>query len=121
MARRPQSKAAEPIGAALLRMLSPLPPELRRSVTFDNGTEFARHYRRHAKGIQTYFCDVSSPWQKGGVENVIGRLRRFLPRRTILKQIRASELDVAIQAYHNTPGSAWITGRPPQYSPPRCT
>ena len=55
--------------------------ELRRSVAFDNGTEFARHSRLHTLGIRIYFCEVRSPWQKGGVENAIGRLRRFLPRR----------------------------------------
>ena len=85
LAWRPGSKAAEPIGAEPVRILSPLPTELRRSVTFDNGTEFARRYRQHAKGIQTYFCDVKSPWQKGGVENAMGRRRRFLPRPTDLK------------------------------------
>ena len=103
LAWRPPSKAAEPIGAALLRMLSPLPAELRRSVTFDHGTEFARHYRLHTRGIRTYFCEVGSPWQKGGVENAIGRLRRFLPRRTNLKQIKAAQLTATIQAYNNTP------------------
>ena len=103
LARRLNSKAATPIAAAMARMLSPLPPELRRSVAFDNGTEFARHRRLHKLGIRTYFCEVRSPWQKGGVENAIGRLRRFLPRRTNLKQMRASELTAVLQAYNNTP------------------
>ena len=49
--------------AAITGMLSPLPAELRRSVAFDNGTEFARHSRLYALGIRTYFCDVRSPWQ----------------------------------------------------------
>ena len=47
---------------------------LRRTVTFDNGTEFAQHYQLHALGMETFFCDTHSPWQKGGVENAIGRL-----------------------------------------------
>ena len=59
LAWRPGSKAAEPIGAAPVRILSPLPPELRRSVTFDNDTEFARHYRLHAKGIRLTFATSS--------------------------------------------------------------
>ena len=58
-----------------------LPPEWRQTVTFDNGTEFARHHQLHALGIQTFFCDTHSPWQKGGVENAIGRMRRTLPRK----------------------------------------
>ncbi|MYC34711.1 MAG: hypothetical protein F4X64_16230 [Chloroflexi bacterium] len=53
----------------------------RKSVTFDNGAEFARHYRLHELGMETFFCDTRSPWQKGGVENAIGRLRRGLPPR----------------------------------------
>ena len=51
-----------------------------RTVTFDNGTEFALHYRLHDLGIETFFCDTHSPWQKGGVENAIGRLRRTPPQ-----------------------------------------
>ena len=42
------------------------PPEWRRTVTFDNGTEFALHYQLHDLGIETFFCDTYSPWQKGG-------------------------------------------------------
>ena len=50
------------------------------TVTFDNGTG-SRHHQLHALGIQT-FRDTHSPWQKGGVENAIGRMRRTLPRKT---------------------------------------
>ena len=59
------------------QVLGQMPPEWRRTVTFDNGTEFALHYWLHELGIETFFCDTHSPWQKGGVENAIGRLRRF--------------------------------------------
>jgi transposase, IS30 family len=52
--------------------------QLRKSVTFDNGTEFARHRALHRLAIKTFFCDRYAPWQKGGVENVIGRMRRFI-------------------------------------------
>ena len=76
---RPPSKAAGPIAETIARVLGPLPPALRQTVTFDNGTEFARHHELHDLGIETFFCDTYSPWQKGGVENTIGRLRRFLP------------------------------------------
>ena len=93
------------------RRLSPWPAELRLSVVFDNGTEFARHYRLHPPGILTYFCDVRSPGQKGGVENSIGRRRRFLPRWTDLKQLRASELTAVLQAYNNTPRRCWLPAR----------
>ena len=65
-------------------LLAPLPPTWRQTITFDNGTEFARHYDLHALGLETFFCETHSPWQKGGVENAIGRLRRTLPRKTDL-------------------------------------
>jgi IS30 family transposase len=47
------------------------------SITFDRGTEFCSHEKL---GIKTYFCEPHSPWQKGGVENFNGRIRRFLPK-----------------------------------------
>ena len=76
------SKAATPAVSAIAQLLSPFSPQWRRTVTFDNGTEFARHHQLHALEIQTFFCATRSPWQKGVVENGIGRLRRFLPQKT---------------------------------------
>ena len=51
--------------------------EWRHSVDFDNGTEFARQQHLYAAGIRAYFCEVKSPWQKGGVENAIGWRWRY--------------------------------------------
>ena len=53
-----------------------LPKTSVQSITFDRGTEFCSHEKL---GIKTYFCDPHSPWQKGGVENFNGRVKRFLP------------------------------------------
>jgi IS30 family transposase len=50
-----------------------------KSITFDNGSEFADHDRLKELGIDTYFCDPGSPWQKGSIENFNGVARRFLP------------------------------------------
>jgi len=50
-----------------------------KSITFDNGSEFAEHTRLNGMGIKTYFCDPGAPWQKGGIENLNGVARRFLP------------------------------------------
>ena len=66
IAARQPGKAAEPIASAMHDLLAAFPAAWRRTVTFDNGTEFARHYRLHDLGIQTFFCDTHSPWQKGG-------------------------------------------------------
>ncbi|KQM81071.1 hypothetical protein ASE70_18455 [Sphingomonas sp. Leaf22] len=98
---RQDSLKADPVADALVRMLKPLPATLRRSITFDNGTEFTRHQRiERGLALDTYFCDPRAPWQKGGVENAIGRLRRDLPRSTDLDDLPSRKLD-AILARHN--------------------
>ncbi len=98
------SKQAEPVVHALRAALEPLPGPLRQTLTFDNGTEFARHYELHqADGIATYFCDPHAPWQKGGIENAIGRMRRYLPRKTDLAQIEDDLFTATILRYNNTP------------------
>ena len=102
IAVRPPGKAASPIADAMSQALGQLPPDWRRTVTFDNGTEFALHYRLHDLGIETFFCDTHSPWQKGGVENAIGRLRRTLPRKTDLAALPEEQVyadDSGLQQY----------------------
>ena len=103
IAVRPPSKAAEPIAQALCDILAPLPAPWRQTVTFDNGTEFTQHYQLHLYDIETFFCDAYASWQKGGVENAIGRLRRRLPRKTDLTTISDEEFTKLVQAYNNTP------------------
>lgn len=97
------SKRAEPVALALKAALEPLPAQARQTVTFDNGTEFARHYELNTVGIATYFCDPHAPWQKGGIENAIGRMRRFLPRKTDLANIDEPLFEALILRYNNTP------------------
>ena len=77
-----------------------MPPSLKQSLTFDNGTEFAQHYRI---GLDTFFCDPHAPWQKGGVENAIGRIRRRLPRKTNLDHLHSRDIVAVAQAYNHTP------------------
>ena len=95
-----RNRKAGPTAAALAGLLDPLPQSFRRSLTFDNGTEFAQHYRI---GLRTYFCDPHAPWQKGGVENAIGRIRRFLPRKTDLASVSPDVIHSVAQAYNHTP------------------
>ena len=103
VAIRPANKMADPIASHLAALFAKLPPRLRRTVTFDNGTEFARHRRLHPLAIKTYFCDPYSPWQKGGVENAIGRMRRFMPRKTDLASLPEDRFQALVAAYNNTP------------------
>jgi IS30 family transposase len=103
LARQP-SRAAQPTEQQLRAWLQTLPESLRRTITFDNGTEFAQHYRLTEQlGIKTFFCDPHSPWQKGGIENAIGRMRRPLPRKTDLATIDEDTLNACVAAYNNTP------------------
>ncbi len=103
LAVRQAGKAADPVAAALERLLAPLPPPWRQTVAFDNGSEFAGHHRLHRLGIQTFFCDTHAPWQKGGVENAIGRMRRTLPRKTDLAALSEERFTQLMLAYNNTP------------------
>jgi len=99
-----QGKSATETYHNLHAILRSLPACCRQSIVFDNGTEFAQHHLlKKQLDMQTFFCDVRAPWQKGGVENAIGRLRRFLPRNTNLSDITTTEFTSMIQNYNNTP------------------
>jgi IS30 family transposase len=97
---RTSSRKAEPTALLLAQIIEPLPKRLRRSLTFDNGTEFAEHHRL---AIKTFFCDPHAPWQKGGVENAVGRIRRWLPRQTNLEDLDLDDVLNAAVAYNHTP------------------
>lgn len=97
------TKQAKPVVSQLLELFKCLPAPLAKSITFDNGTEFAEHYRLNEVGIKTYFCDVRSPWQKGGIENAIGRLRRRLPRKTDISKLNNNDIDTLVGLYNHTP------------------
>jgi IS30 family transposase len=103
LAARPPSKAADGVAKNLLALLAPLPPLLRQTITFDNGTEFARHRELHRLSMRTFFCKPHAPWQKGGIENAIGRMRRFLPRKSDLSTLSNRRFHALLGAYNNTP------------------
>ena len=98
------NKGAEAVRLRLCEHFHSLPKRLRRSITYDNGTEFAQHHLvNQAAGTKSYFCHTHSPWQKGGVENAIGRLRRNLPRKTQISTSSAHDITIIIQRHNNTP------------------
>ena len=77
------SKRADEVTKGIIQRMTTLTP---LSITFDNGSEFAHHTTiKSTLGIQTYFCDPGSPWQKGTVENSICRLHRYIPKNSDLK------------------------------------
>jgi len=104
IAQQPVDRKAVRTASTIARRLGRLPKAMRKTVSFDNGTEFAEHHRLHKPlGVQTFFCDPHSPWQKGGVENSIGRLRRYLPRKTDLNSITAADIKRYVRRLNNTP------------------
>ena len=73
---------------------------LRKSITFDNDTAFAQHgLLQSMRAMATWFCDAYASWQKGGVENANGRLRRWLPRHIDIDRLSDAEIqDIVITA-----------------------
>jgi IS30 family transposase len=70
---------------ALVKQVVTLPAELRRTLTWDRGTEMAQHKRFSvATNVKVYFCDPQSPWQRGTNENTNRLLRQYFPRKTDL-------------------------------------
>ena len=89
---------------AIIKMLRPLPKPLRKTITHDNGGEFARHkIVEKALNMPAYFCDPHSPWQRGSIENGNGRLRIDLPRKTKLSSYTKQDIQDQAMLYNNTP------------------
>src|SRR5690606_31097440 len=85
---------AEAVRDGIVRAIISLPEHLRRSLTWDQGAELAQHERvRIDGGIDVYFCDPRSPWQRGTNENTNGLLRQYFPKGTDLSTYSNDELD----------------------------
>jgi transposase, IS30 family len=77
----PGSHTADVVAEAMVAKIATLPEMVRRSLTWDQGIEMARHARiAEATGMDIYFCDPHSPWQRGTNENTNGLLRQYLPK-----------------------------------------
>jgi IS30 family transposase len=95
---------AEAVRDAITRTIITLPEELRRSLTWDQGTEMAQHSRlKIDTGIQVYFCDPRSPWQRGTNENTNGLLRQYFPKGTDLSVHSADEISAVAAALNGRP------------------
>lgn len=77
----PDGHGAEEVEKAITAAAQQLPETLRRSLTWDQGSEMANHLQlKIATGLEVYFCDPHSPWQRGSNENTNGLLRQYFPK-----------------------------------------
>jgi IS30 family transposase len=91
----PNGHNADEVAAAMIREMSKLPAHLRRSITYDRGTEMVRYADiQLALDLPIYFCDPSSPWQRGSNENTNRLLRFWLPKGEDLSGFSAQDLEV---------------------------
>ena len=95
---------AEAVRDAIAAKITTLPERLRRTLTWDQGTEMAQHAQlRIDTGVAIYFCDPHSPWQRGTDENTNGLLRQYFPKGTDLARYDEHDLDAVAATLNNRP------------------
>jgi IS30 family transposase len=110
--RLPRGRSSEEVLAALKRRIGTLPTQLVRSLTWDQGKEMAEHARFTIEtGLQVYFCDPQSPWQRGTNENTNGLLRQYFPKFTSLAGFSQRQLDAVAAELNGRPRQTlgWMT------------
>jgi IS30 family transposase len=108
----PGGHSSELVTAALAAKIKTLPAQLWRSITWDQGKEMALHAQFTIDtGIQVYFCDPKSPWQRGSNENTNGLLRQDLPHKADLRAFTEADLDAIAASLNGRPRQTlgWMT------------
>ena len=97
-------KGTEAVVDALIKAVRKLPTSLRKSLTWDRGAELASHAAfTVATDVQVYFCDPSSPWQRGSNENTNGLLRQYYPKGADLSAFTQGQLDAVAKKLNTRP------------------
>jgi IS30 family transposase len=100
----PAGRSAPAVRDALASRILTLPEQLRRTLTWDRGHEMAEHVRFTVDtGVQVYFCDPRSPWQRGTNENMNGLLRQYFPKGSDLAVHDQAHLDAVAQELNDRP------------------
>lgn len=102
--RLPKQRTAEQVREAMTRTIQSLPESLCRTLTWDQGREMAQHVRFSIDtGVEVYFCDPHSPWQRGSNENTNGLLRQYFPKGMSLKDVTDEGLRQVADSLNNRP------------------
>ncbi|GAA1065707.1 hypothetical protein GCM10009574_033220 [Streptomyces asiaticus] len=100
----PDGRQPAQVRDALVQAVSTLPAQLRRSLTWDQGSEMALHKQfSTATDMPVSFCDPGSPWQRGSSENTNGLLRQYFPKSTDLARYTREELDTVAAELNSRP------------------
>ena len=99
-----EAKDAKSVERALVRVFKRLPAHLRKTLTYDNGREMARHAAFSlATKVPVYFCDPHSPWQRGSVENINGLIREYFPKGIDFNTVTKGQISKAEWRLNNRP------------------
>jgi IS30 family transposase len=100
----PDGHKADLVADALAAKITTLPAALTRTLTWDQGHEMAEHVRfTQATGVEVYFCDPKSPWQRGSNENTNGLLRQYLPRTLDFRTLTQADFDAIADQLNGRP------------------
>jgi IS30 family transposase len=100
----PHGHKADVVADALAAKITTLPAALTRTLTWDQGHEMAAHAKfTEATGVEVYFCDPKSPWQRGSNENTNGLLRQYLPRSLDFRTLTQPDFDAIADKLNGRP------------------